>query len=113
MSRSFSFQIITTKETEAVSNQARSVGQKVFCKTSGQPSTHGVSADSRDSQLPLPETRVSPGHLGGVGGGGLLMYSNSRRSCSGLGASWKQGYSSPKNHVKTGPFQITSAVRFW
>lgn len=88
-------------------------GTKSLLQNSGQPSTHGVSADSRDSQLPLPETRVSPGHLGGVGGGGLLMYSNSRRSCSGLGASWKQGYSSPKNHVKTGPFQITSAVRFW
>lgn len=81
---------------KSASNQAISVGQKVFCETTGQPRTCGVSADSGDNRLSLPETRSALGTLKavlsrGVGDPGLYMYSNSQRSSSALGAARKQG----------------------
>lgn len=57
------------------------MGQKVLCKTSSQPGTGGVSADSRGRQL--PEARSALGTWEdvvstGAGDQGLHMDSNSR-----------------------------------
>lgn len=100
---------------KSASNQVRSMGQKVLCKTASQPGIHGVGADRRGDRLPLPEPRSSLGTWEdvasrGAGDQGLQMYSSSGRSSPVQGASREQGAQSQKAHGATGPFQIKSAV---
>lgn len=102
---------------KSASDQVRSMGQKVLCKTASQPGIHGVSADSRRSRLPLPETRSTLGiwedvASRGAGDQGLQMYSSSGRSSPVQGASREQGtqFSEGPWCDRTFPNKISSRI---